>query len=520
MLRLLVVEGADRGQTFVLGKSSVSLGTSPDNDVCLSDPYISRHHGRIAISENQWVYQDLGSTNGSVVDYSGRQLRLDLTNPKAVLDTGCLIRLGQTVLQPEVEMAARTRRAQQHTVTARRSLADLSEAQQGQPPTLSDLLAMQELEKRLAEAAAPEAMLDMVLEALLDAFPEATHAIILLIDKKTGEPKRKAARIRGEAGRAKQDVPISMSIADRVLRKGESLLFNDVATEFEESRSAVSAGIRSSLCAPLWTGDESVGLVQVESRRGRAAFSEEDLGRLGLYASKAALGIVASELRSAESRRRRLEGLSAKLIPSFIGEPGTAESGDVRAMDASVLFSDIRGYTGTAERLSVTDTLAMLSTYHASVEDIVARHGGRIVKTPGDAILATFWKETGGRSHAMCALQCGEEILDDLPRAARAWEGMGARLEIGIGINAGKVAAGLVGKHHLEPTVVGDPVNVAQRLESATKSLQCPLIFSESVRERLPGHVEAVFLDQVTVSGREAPLRIYSLARFIPTEDP
>jgi adenylate cyclase len=360
----------------------------------------------------------------------------------------------------------------------------------------------------------------MVLEALLDAFPEATHAIIVLIDKKIGKPRRTAARIRGEAGRAREDVPISMSIADRVLGKGESLLFSDVATEFQQSRSVVSAGIRSSLCAPLWTGDETVGLVQVERRSGRASFSEEDLGRLGLFASKAALGIVASELRSAESTSRRLEGLSARLIPSFIGEPGTAESGDVRAMDASVLFSDIRGYTRTAERLSVTDTLAMLSTYHASVEDIVARHGGRIVKTPGDAVLAAFWKETRGRSHAMCALKCGEEILDDLPRAARAWEGMGARLEIGIGINAGQVAAGLIGKHHLEPTIIGDPVNVAQRLESATKSLQCPLIFSESVRERLPGDVEAVFLDQVTVSGREAPLRIYSLARFVAAEDP
>ncbi len=520
MLRLLVVEGTDRGQTFVLGKSSVSLGTSSDNDVCLRDPYISRHHGRIALSQDQWVYQDLGSTNGSIVDYSGRQLRLDLSNPIAVLDTGCLIHLGQTVLRTEMEMAARTRATQEHTVIAQRSLADLSEAQQRQPPALKDLLAMQELEKRLAEASSSGEMLDTVLKALLDAFPEATHAIILLIDKKTGEPKRTAARIRGEAGGARDDVPISMSIADRVLGKGESLLFADVAAEFQESKSVVSAGITSSLCAPLWTGDETVGLVQVESRRGRAAFSEEDLGTLGLFASRAALGIVASELRSVEKKTRRLQGLSARLIPSFIGEPGTAQSGVVRAMDASVLFSDIRGYTGTAERLSVTDTLAMVSEYHASVEDIVARHGGRIVKTPGDAVLATFWKETGGRSHALCALECGEDMLDDLPRAARAWERMGARLEIGIGINAGQVAAALVGKHHLEPTVVGDPVNVAQRLESATKSLRCPLIFSESVRERLPGDVETVFLGEVTVSGREAPLRIYSLARFAPAEGP
>ena len=187
-------------------------------------------------------------------------------------------------------------------------------------------------------------------------------------------------------------------------------------------------------------------------------------------------------------------------------------------MEATILFSDIRGYTRAAERLSVTDTLDMLTKFRSSVEDIVAKHGGAIVKTPGDAVLAVFWKETEGGSHALCALKCGEEILGDLPRMAESWEEKGANLEIGIGINAGEVAAGLIGKQHLEPTVVGDSVNVAQRLESITKSLKCPLIFSESVRERAGAGIEAVCLGQVTVDGRETPIRIYSSARFAPVE--
>jgi adenylate cyclase len=521
MLRFRVVSGEDRGEILVLDKPSVSLGAASDNDICLRDPYISRQHGRIALSENEWVYQDLGSTNGSIVERNAQQLRLGLGNPRAALCTGCLIHLGQTVLEVEIEGVAPPPKAQQHTMIAQRSLADLSEAQQRQQVQLDSLLAVHELEERLREVADPDEMLDMVLEALLDAFPKATHAIILLIDKATAEPRRKAVRIRGEEGRPKDDVPISMSIADRVLGEGESLLFNDVAAEFQDSKSVASACIKSTLCAPLWTGSETVGLLQVESREvGRVSFSEEDLGRLGLFASRAALGIVASELRHAESRSKRLEGFSAQLVPSFIQRPGTEESDDVRVMDASILFSDIRGYTGTAERLSASDTLTMLNTYHASVEDVIAKYGGTIVKTPGDAILAVFWKEIAGSNHATCALKCGEEILDDLPRAARAWVDMGVKLEIGIGINAGQVAAGLVGNHHLEPTVVGDPVNVAQRLESITKSLACPLIFSESIRERLHEGFEAVSLDQVTVSGRETPLRIYSLARFVSVEGP
>jgi adenylate cyclase len=520
MLRFRVVSGEDRGKILTFHKPSLSLGTASDNDIRLQDPYVSRHHGRIELAQDEWIYQDLGSTNGSTVEWEGQQHRLGSGNPAATLRSGCLIRLGQSVLEFEIEGVAPRPKAPQHTIIAQRTLADISEVQQRQQVQLDHLLTVHELEERLRDVADPDEMLDMVLAALLDAFPKATHTIILLIDKATAEPRRKAVRIRGEKGRPTEDVPISMSIADRVLGEGESLLFNDVAAEFQDSESIVSACIKSTLCAPLWTGSESVGLLQVESRERRVSFSEKDLGRLGLFATKAALGIVASELRHAESRSRDLEGFSAQLVPSFIQRPETEESDDVRVMDASILYSDIRGFTGTAERLSAGEMLTMLNTYHASVEDVVKKHGGTIVKTPGDAILAVFWKEIDGESHATCALKCGEEILDDLPRAAQAWADLEVELEIGIGINAGQVAAGLVGKHHLEPTVVGDAVNVAQRLESITKTLGCPLIFSESVHERVGSSFEAVYLDQVTVSGRETPLKVYTLARFVPVEEP
>jgi adenylate cyclase len=133
------------------------------------------------------------------------------------------------------------------------------------------------------------------------------------------------------------------------------------------------------------------------------------------------------------------------------------------------------------------------------------------VKTPGDAILAVFWQDVRGRNHATCALRSGEEILRDLPTMRRTWEAAGVTLDIGIGIDAGQVAMGLVGKLHLEPTVIGDAVNVAQRLEGLTKDLKRPLIFSESVRERLQEEVDAVSLGQVTVRGRATPLSVYGL---------
>jgi adenylate cyclase len=153
----------------------------------------------------------------------------------------------------------------------------------------------------------------------------------------------------------------------------------------------------------------------------------------------------------------------------------------------------------------------MLNTFQSACEDIITRYGGTIVKTPGDAILAVFWKEVGGDNHATCALRSGRQILKDLPAMRRTWEAAGVDLDIGIGIDAGQIAMGLIGKLHLEPTVIGDPVNVAQRLETLTKTMKCPLIFSENVRKYLREDVEAACLDEVTVRGRQMPLRVYGV---------
>jgi len=228
-----------------------------------------------------------------------------------------------------------------------------------------------------------------------------------------------------------------------------------------------------------------------------------------LFACEFAIGLTWALTTFLESGRAAT--LLGRFVPAFLGKPGTGELGEVRTMEASILFSDIRGYTGTAERLSAKDTMTILSRYQSAVEDIIHRYGGTIVKTPGDAILAVFWKEAGSLHPATAAVRAGQEMLQGLPMLARAWEKLGVNLEIGIGINAGEVAMGLVGTRHLEPTVIGDPVNVAQRLEGLTKTLGCPLIFSESVRERLSPEIAVAELDEVTVRGREAPLKVYTV---------
>jgi signal transduction histidine kinase len=357
MLRLTVVEGAEAGRVYPSSATSVGIGSAPDNEVHLDDHFVSRHHGRLLRVAHGWVYRDLGSTNGSIIERAGGRIALDASHSESDLQPGDLLLLGRSVLrfelmeQPAIGQAEPTEAWPDHTLVASREIADLEANRERQ---LSDLDALSEayrLERQLGLAAEPEQMLDAILEAMLTAFPSATHAILLLMDKKTGRPRRQVARVRGEEGRAKEEIPVSMSVASRVLTEGRSLLFLDVPREFANSQSAAAAGISSSLCAPLWTGEETVGLAQVESRHGTARFSESDLDRLSLFANRAALAIVASELHEAEETNRLLRDLSAMVTHDLKG-PLTAITGFLDLLAAERLPGEQAEYVEVARASS------------------------------------------------------------------------------------------------------------------------------------------------------------------------
>lgn len=357
MLRLTVVEGAEAGRAYPSSATSAGIGSAADNEVQLDDQFVSRHHGRLLRVADGWVYRDLGSTNGSTIERAGKRIALDASNPESDLRPGDLLLLGRSVLrfelieQPAVGQAEPTEAWPDHTLVASREIADLEASRKRQLSDLSALSEAYQLERQLGLLAEPEQMLDVILEAMLSAFPGATHAILLLIDKKTGRPRRQMARVRGEEGRAKEEIPVSMSVASRVLTEGRSLLFLDVPREFADSQSAAAAGISSSLCAPLWTGEETVGLVQVESRHGTARFSEGDLDRLSLFANRAALAIVASELHEAEETNRLLRDLSAMVTHDLKG-PLTAITGFLDLLAAERLSDEQAEYVEVARASS------------------------------------------------------------------------------------------------------------------------------------------------------------------------
>ncbi len=225
-----------------------------------------------------------------------------------------------------------------------------------------------------------------------------------------------------------------------------------------------------------------------------------------LYVFQADIGILLAWGVTMTAQSGKVAGLLQRFLPGF-----AAGIGGMRTQDATIVYSDIRSYTTISEQVGPEGMLRLLTPYRLAIEGIIKRHGGDIGITPGDAILAVFWRDFRKINHATCAVRAAREMLAAIPSLAEVWEAAGASLEVGVGVNSGPVAIGHVGEQRLEATVIGDAVNVAQRLETLTKDLGYPLIFSESVALRLMEDVGAIDLGEVTVKGRQEPIRVHGV---------
>jgi class 3 adenylate cyclase len=191
-------------------------------------------------------------------------------------------------------------------------------------------------------------------------------------------------------------------------------------------------------------------------------------------------------------------------VPSQVADRIGAVPIEQEEVEATILFTDIRGFTGLSERLSPKEGAAVLARHLSAMAEVVLEYGGTIDKFAGDAVMAVFGAPDPVPDHAERALRCA------LAMQARQDElnaGADIPLAMGIGVNTGVVIAGTVGGGgRLEYTVVGDPVNVAQRLQSAAGAGE--IIASGSTVAAAPG-VRADPAGAQEVKGRREPVECY-----------
>jgi class 3 adenylate cyclase len=190
----------------------------------------------------------------------------------------------------------------------------------------------------------------------------------------------------------------------------------------------------------------------------------------------------------------------------------------------TVLFADLRGYTGLAERLAPALIVPLLDEFFGLLARATARQGGQVFHMAGDGMMAGFGIDDAGRTGAREALAAGRGMLEDFAVVAERWRReLSIDAGIGIGLHLGDMALGVLGppgRRH--PTLVGDTVNVAARLCSRARAGE--VLLSCSVAAALDAHgsngagstpertpIPILHLPQFELRGRSAPLDIWCI---------
>lgn len=189
----------------------------------------------------------------------------------------------------------------------------------------------------------------------------------------------------------------------------------------------------------------------------------------------------------------------------------TVERGGVRHR-ATVLFSDIRGFTAFSEKVEPEVVIEMLNTYLSVQADLVKAHGGDVDKFVGDELVAVFQGEQMVANAARCADAIQKEIAR-LNAENPQWD-----IAIGIGINTGDMIMGAMGSaDRMDYTILGDTVNLGARLCSAAGRHKTILSESSAEDLRTTSDFDLLELEPIEVKGKTDPIRIYELATGNPT---
>ncbi len=182
-------------------------------------------------------------------------------------------------------------------------------------------------------------------------------------------------------------------------------------------------------------------------------------------------------------------------------------------VEASAMFSDIRGFTTISESQSPEDTIELLNTYYTLMFDAITGHEGVVNQIVGDGLMAIFGAPASNPDHATCAVQAALEMVElvDLFNQEQAGQGK-LQLQIGVGVATGQVIAGYTGtQNRATYTCVGDAVNVAARLEAHTKSAGHPILIDENTHLGLNGIITDDDLGLVDIKGKTDKVRVFAI---------
>ena len=243
---------------------------------------------------------------------------------------------------------------------------------------------------------------------------------------------------------------------------------------------------------------------------------------VGFVGSTLLMGL--QRLAQEEAAKRQLRQsfsmyVAPELVEEIVRNPEIVHE-EGKRMNVVILFSDVRNFTTYSEHNPPELVVRQMQEYLNEMTEAVDRHRGAVDKFVGDEVMALFNPFLPDADNmSASAVACALEMLERLRRLNERWAQRSMpSFRIGIGIHAGEAVVGNVGStRRVQYTALGDTVNLASRLQTATKELDALLVVSDVVKEAaeplLRDVAEFVFRGSISVKGREQPVQVYEVRR-------
>ena len=526
-------------------KETFTIGRSTDNNLTLSDKSVSRHHTEIKKTKEGYLLTDLGSYNGTKVNGKLTQSVLLKHDDK--------IKIGLTSLTFLVEEKDAASQESSLVLTADKDIENehkevLKSLSQSSAIDSKDLLVSPGTMKTPKEAAisAPPEETQIELERrnkvlfvlyeisrqlnTIHDFKELLKRIMDLIfmvisadygflvltgDETEDQLIPMVVKYRDNREKETGKLKASKTLIHKVIHDKVAILTSNAMTDsrFNGAKSLFIQKIKSAICVPLWRKDKIIGVIQLDSMQFDNQFTQDDLELLKAIGSQMAMIIEQANLnekiRQEEIMRSFLERFLSPQVVEMILK-GSQDIMEPKDLTATVLFTDIIDFTQLAEQSPPLETNIILNQYFSAMVEIIFRFNGTLDKYIGDGLMAVFGAPMEGENDAERAILAAKEMKRQLAVMMATKEGSRKKLDIRIGINTGRVVAGNIGSpRRLDYTVIGDPVNIASRLESIAKPNQ--ILIGEETYRAVKGKFKIKKIGPKKVKGKSAEIMVYEV---------
>jgi adenylate cyclase len=467
----------DKEQVFERKTSQVIVGRQNEGIDLSPDMKVSRLHARLWLEDGRLWIEDLNSRHGTQINDEEIQ-----GQGKRALREGDVIRIGETTVKPELPVeqpglaqsigAAKTIQDSGDILDA--SAFNFKSPAEANAAELKERLTLfYELPLQLGAETRLEALLQLVVERIVNIIPSAQRGALLVKDRATGRLTLKAHLPLGSPA-------VSKTMAKEAMERRKAFIWpppqRDEGEELVDS--LVSHHIETAMYAPLLWKEEALGVLCVDNSKASFPFQSDDLRLLQAVAHHAAMAVAHHSAR--EDLRRHAEFtnrfFSSRFPPNVRDQlMNQASSGTLpigtRSSEVTILISDIRGFTQMTSRIGAQRMSDLLNECFPPLIEAIFAHGGTIERFVGDAIFAVFGspaQDDNQQEHAVLAALEIQEAIKALNETREAREAETCLL--GIGIDCGEALHGFIGNAvRMEYAVIGDVANRASRYSAAAR---------------------------------------------------